>query len=137
MEELIVIMEEFISLFVNYGIWITVFALVGIVILGVLKYCNLFTKIEESKRHYIYIGISLGFSLIVTAIYLLIIKAFDWTYFFTVAAAMYALNQAFYNIFKVTPINKLAARILDWIVKLFKRKVLNWLNKMKKNKTTE
>lgn len=116
-------MEQLLNFFAQYGLWISIFAVVGIAILGVLKYCNLFTKIEESKRHYIYIGISLGFSLIATAIYLLIIKAFDWTYFFAVAGAMYALNQAFYNIFKVTPINKLATQILDWVVRLFKSKV--------------
>ena len=43
-------MEQLLNFFAQYGLWISIFAVVGIAILGVLKYCNLFTKIEESKR---------------------------------------------------------------------------------------
>lgn len=109
-------MEGLMTFFANYGVWITVIAIAGIALLGVLKYCNLFKKFEESKRHYIYLGISVGFSVIAAAIYLLIVKAFAWDYLFAIATAMYALNQTFYAIFKVTPVNKLAAMLLDWVV---------------------
>lgn len=127
-------MEELVVFFANYGLWITLIAIVGIALLGVLKYCNLFTKIDEKKRHYIYLGISVGFSILATAIYLLIVGAFDWGYLAAVSAAMYALNQTFYAIFKVTPINKLATKLLDWVVNFVKAKLAE---KKSKEENTE
>ena len=100
-------MENLLLFFQKYGLAITLIAIAGIAILGILKYCNLFKKIEEGKRHYIYLAISIGFSVAATIIYLLIIKRFDWMYMLIVASAIYALNQTFYNIFKVTPVNEL------------------------------
>ena len=111
-------MENLLLFFQKYGVAITLIAIAGIAILGILKYCNLFKKIEEGKRHYIYLAISIGFSVAATIIYLLIIKRFDWTYMLIVASAIYALNQTFYNIFKVTPVNELIGKLLDFIKKL-------------------
>ena len=54
-------MDTLIKFFSSYGLILTIIAVVGIVILGVLKYCNLFKKGEESKRHYIYLFISVDF----------------------------------------------------------------------------
>lgn len=116
-------MEELVVFFANYGLWITAIAIVGIAALGVMKYCNMFSKIDEAKRHYIYLLISVGFSVVATAIYLVAIGAFEFNYFFAVAGAMYALNQTFYAIFKVTPINSLMVKLLDWIVAVVKRKL--------------
>lgn len=127
-------MEELVVFFANYGLWITLIAIVGIVLLGVLKYCNLFTKIDEKKRHYIYLGISVGFSILATAIYLLVVGAFDLGYLAAVSAAMYALNQTFYAIFKVTPINELATKLLEWIVNFVKAKLAE---KKSKEENTE
>lgn len=111
-------MENLLLFFQKYGLAITLIAIAGIAILGILKYCNLFKKIEEGKRHYIYLAISIGFSVAATIIYLLIIKRFDWMYMLIVASAIYALNQTFYNIFKVTPVNELIGKLLDFIKKL-------------------
>lgn len=108
-------MEELIVFLSNYGLYITLIAIVGIAVLGVMKYCNLFKKIDETKRHYIYLLISVGFSVVATAIYLAIIRGFEWDYFLAISVAMFALNQTFYSIFKVTPINKLFVTILDLI----------------------
>ena len=111
-------MENLLLFFQKYGLAITLIAIAGIAILGILKYCNLFKKIEEGKRHYIYLAITIGFSVAATIIYLLIIKRFDWMYMLIVASAIYALNQTFYNIFKVTPVNELIGKLLDFIKKL-------------------
>ena len=120
-------MEESIGLLVEFfktnGLVLTIIAIVGIVILGVLKYCNLFKKIDESKRHYIYLGISVGFSIIATIIYLACIQQLTFTYVYTVAAAIYALNQTFYAVFKITPVNKVVAKVLTLLLGLFKKKV--------------
>ncbi|MBQ6728379.1 MAG: hypothetical protein IJQ23_02620 [Clostridia bacterium] len=115
-------MDTLIKFFASYGLVLTVIAIAGIIILGVLKYCNLFKKIDESKRHYIYLIISVGLSVIATVIYLAIVKQLNIEYVLTVAAAIYALNQTFYNIFKITPINALAVKILTFIIELFKKK---------------
>ena len=114
-------MDTLIKFFASYGLVLTVIAIAGIIILGVLKYCNLFKKIDESKRHYIYLIISVGLSVIATVIYLAIVKQLNIEYVLTVAAAIYALNQTFYNIFKITPINALAVKILTFIIELFKK----------------
>lgn len=115
-------MDTLIKFFASYGLVLTVIAIAGIIILGVLKYCNLFKKIDESKRHYIYLIISVGLSVIATVIYLAIVRQLNIEYVLTVAAAIYALNQTFYNIFKITPINALAVKILTFIIELFKKK---------------
>ena len=115
-------MENLLDFFKNYGLPITIIAVVGIVILGILKYCNLFKKIAENKRHYIYFAISVGLSVLATIIYLLIVKQFTAGYVVAIALAIYALNQTFYNIFKITPINELGRKLLDFIVSIFKRK---------------
>ena len=78
-------MDTLIKFFSSYGLILTVIAVVGIVILGILKYCNLFKKVEESKRHYIYLFISVGFSIIATVIYLAIVKQLNINYVLTVA----------------------------------------------------
>lgn len=111
-------MEVILTFFSTYGWVITLIAIVGIIILGVLKYCNIFQKIDEKVRHYAYLGISIGFSVIASAVYLLIEKEFDWSFMLALGAAIYALNQAFYNIFKVTPIRELAVKVLDFIKKI-------------------
>ena len=116
-------MENLINFLATYGVAITIIAIAGIVILGVLKYCNLFKKIAENKRHYIYLAISIGFSVLATLVYLLIVRQFEIGYFLTIAAAIYALNQTFYNIFKVTSINKLATKILDFVLSFIKKKI--------------
>ena len=115
-------MNELVLFFHQFGLPITIIAVVGIAILGVMKYCKLFAKYEEKVRHYIYILISFGISLIGTIVYLAIVGMFEVNYVFTVAAAIWALNQTFYNIFKVTPINELCVKLLDFIKGLFIKK---------------
>lgn len=111
------ILMEFIS---TYGLgWITLFAVIGIVLLGIMKYCNLFKKIAEGSRHYIYLAISIGFSVVATLIYLLIAGQFTWAMFIGIVAAVFMLNQTFYNIFKVTPVNRLFVKILDFLKALY------------------
>ncbi len=114
-------METITTFFSQYGLAITLIAIAGIMILGVLKYCNAFKKISEGKRHYLYLVISIGISVVATAIYLACIGAFNIEYLLAVSAAIYALNQTFYNIFKVTPVIDLFVTVLDFIKGLFSK----------------
>ncbi len=112
-------MNELLIFFQTYGLPITLIALLGIVVLGVLKYCNVFSKLEEKYRHWLYIGISVAISVIGTMIYLAIIKQFEFNYILTVSAALFALNQAFYSIFKATSLNDLGTKVLDILKQLW------------------
>ena len=111
-------MEDLLAFFAAYGLPLTIIAVVGVVILGILKYAGAFAKFDERVRHYFYFGISLGFSVIASAVYLLVIKQFDVSYFFAIASAIYALDQAFYSIFSVTSLNDLCVMVLEAIIKL-------------------
>jgi len=112
-------MNELITFFTTYGLAITIIAVIGIIILGILKYCNVFKKFDEKKRHFLYLAISVGISLLASIVYLLIIKQFQWDNFIVIAGAIYALNQTFYNIFKTTSLNALGTMVLDFVKRLF------------------
>lgn len=111
--------QQLLEIFIKYGWVILLIALASVAVLGIMKYCNAFKKVEEAGRHYIYLAISIGLSIIGTAVYLLAIKQFNWVFFLTVVGAMFALNQTAYNFFKITPVNKWGTKLLDLIKKLF------------------
>ena len=113
-------MENIIVFFSTYGLVLTIIAVIGIIILGFLKYCHVFEKLDEQTRHVLYLGISIGISLIASAIYVIVVNGFEWNYFVALALAIYALNQTFYNFFKVTKLNDLFVKILDFIKSLIK-----------------
>lgn len=114
-------MNEIITFFAKYGLILTLIAVVGVIILGIMKYCNLFKKLPEKSRHYVYLIISIGLSVIATIIYLLIVGQFEITYFLAIAAAIYAINQTAYNFFKVTTLDKAFEKLLDLIKRLIKK----------------
>ena len=59
----------------------------------------------------------MGFSLIATIIYLLIIGQFDFGYVVTVTMAIYALNQTMYAIYETTKLRELLSKIFGFISK--------------------
>ena len=85
------------------------------VLLGVLKYANLFAKQTKEKRKLIYFGISVGFSLIAAVIYLVIADAFTIEYFAAVSGAIYALNQTMYAVYDTTPLHTLLGKVLEFL----------------------
>jgi hypothetical protein len=105
-------MEQMVTFYTQHGWQLALIALLGIIILGVLKYANVFSKVEKEKRKPIYFAISIGFSLVATVIYLLIIKQFTVDYFFTVALAIYALNQAMYSVYETTSLRDLLGKLV-------------------------
>ena len=115
---------ELFTNFVNVHGWqLALIAFAGVVLLGVLKYANVFAKIEKVKRKPIYFAISIGFSFIATVIYLLVIKQFDWGYLITVTAAIYTLNQAMYATYETTSLRDLVNGLIESISKKAKEKV--------------
>lgn len=107
--------QQFTTFVAAYGWQLALIALAGIIILGVLKYANVFSKIDKENRQPIYLAISVGFSVIASAIYLAVIKQFEITYFCAVAAAILALNQTMYSIYENTKLRDLLHKIFGAI----------------------
>ena len=106
------------SLFCNYGVAIMCIALAGIVILGILKYCDVFKKLEEKYRHYAYLSISIALSVIGSVIYLACVHQLTFSIVCSLAVLIFGLNQAAYAIYANTPIKELFIKVLDAIKKL-------------------
>lgn len=120
--------QQFTTFIAVYGWQLALIALAGIIILGILKYANVFSKIDKENRQPIYLAISVGFSVVASAIYLAVIKQFEITYFCAVAAAILALNQTMYSIYENT-------KLRDLLHKIFV--AINTKIKTKKIKDTE
>lgn len=108
-------MDEILVFFQQHGLWLTVIAVIGIILLGILKYANAFSKLNEKVRHAVYLIITVGLSIVGSVIYLACTGTLDIAYIFTVAAAILALNQAFYSIYSNTSLKDLLAKIGEWI----------------------
>ena len=115
MDNIVVTLE---SLFCNYGVAIMCIALAGIVILGILKYCDVFKKLEEKYRHYAYLSISIALSVIGAVIYLACVHQLTFSIVCSLAILIFGLNQAAYAIYANTPIKELFVKVLDAIKKL-------------------
>lgn len=107
-------MDELIINFIKtYGLPLGLIALGGVVLLCILKYGNVFKKLAEKWRHFLYLAISIGFSLIAAAIYLAATGQFSAEYFFAVGLAIFTLDQAIYAIIKATPAGELVSGLFD------------------------
>lgn len=127
--------QQFTTFVASYGWQLALIALAGIIILGVFKYANVFSKIDKENRKPIYLAISVGFSVIASAIYLAVIKQFDITYFCAVAAAIFALNQTMYSIYENTKLRDLLHKIFGAIdVKIKAKKIKDTEDNNKESK---
>lgn len=115
-------LEQFRMFMDTYGWQMALIAFIGIVILGILKYANAFSKIEKEKRKPIYFAITIGFSLVATIIYLLIIGQFSITYILTVAPIIYGMNQTMYAFYETCTLRELVNKILDAVFKRTEQK---------------
>lgn len=108
-------MENILVFFQQHGLWLTLIAIAGIILLGVLKYCNVFKKFEEKIRHLLYLVVSVGISIIGSIIYLACVHQIDVAYIATLAGAIFALNQAFYTIYDTSTLKELLSKLVNWI----------------------
>lgn len=111
-------MDELIVFLQSYGWQLALIALAGIIILGVLKYCNVFSKFDEKIRHVFYLLISVGISVIGSIIYLACVGSLTVEFIFAVSAAILALNQTFYTIYSNLGLKELFLKLIDWIKSL-------------------
>ena len=94
-------MEEMvIEFFNNYGWQLTLIACSGIFILGILKFFNVFKKIDSDKQKYAYAGVSSGFAIIGALIYLLVTGTFTGAAFGITAVGIFTINQTLYSMYE-------------------------------------
>lgn len=105
-------MEQITLFIAHYGWEIALIALAGVVLLGILKYANVFSKVEKDKRKPLYFAISVGFSVLATVIYLGFKGQFELNYILTISMAIYTLNQAMYAVYETTTLRDLVSKIL-------------------------
>lgn len=115
-------MEDILVFFQQHGLWLTLIAIAGIILLGVLKYCNVFKKFEEKIRHLLYLVISVGISIIGSIIYLACVHQIDIVYIATLTGAIFALNQAFYTLYDTSTLKELLRKLVDWIKEKINKK---------------
>ena len=108
-------MEDILVFFQQHGLWLTLIAIAGIILLGVLKYCNVFKKFEEKIRHLLYLVTSVGVSIVGSIIYLACVHQIDIVYIATLTGAIFALNQAFYTLYDTLTLKELFSKFVDWI----------------------
>lgn len=115
-------MNELLTFFQQNGLWLTLIALVGIILLGVLKYCNVFKRLSESYRHVCYLAITVTTSVVGSIIYLACTRQLSMGYVCTLAGAIFALNQAFYAIYSTTSLQELIKKLIEWVKAFSKNK---------------
>lgn len=114
-------MDSLLEFFAQHGLWLTLIAVVGIVVLGVLKYTGAFKKLSENARHICYLAISVGLSIIGSIIYTLCVGAFDWKEMFVLAGAILALNQTFYSLYANLTLKELWEEFIKWAKEYFQK----------------
>mgnify|MGYP001549570404 CR=1 FL=1 len=99
------LLGQVVDIFTTYGIELGCIAVAGVALLGILKYCKVFAKIEsEDTRHDLYLLISVGLSLIGSVIFLACTHQLNADIVFALGAAIWVVNQVAYKIYDGTPL---------------------------------
>lgn len=115
-------MEAIMTFYGTHGLWLTLIAVASIILLAVLKYTNSFIKYTETARHWLYIAIAVGLSILGAIVYMLITESFDAETVIIFTSNVFGLNQMFYNIFKVTKLKDLFKNIITTLVDYLENK---------------
>lgn len=108
-------MEDFYEVvikFVNaYGLPLTLLALSGNVVIGILRLLHVFDKVEKEKQKYLYFGISFCLSTVACISYLLITKQFNGAVLAVLIPVVFLLSQMGYSVYE----NIGVRGVLRWI----------------------
>lgn len=111
--------EQLVDIFAIYGWQLGLIAVAGVALLGILKYCKVFAKIEsEDTRHDLYLLISVGLSLIGSVIFLACTHQLSVDIFFALGFAIWVANQVAYKIYDGTPLRKTLKWVKDKIFEI-------------------
>lgn len=106
---------DFIS---SYGVPISLLALSGIVILGILKFFRIFDKIKKENRQPFYAATSTVLSVVAIIVYLAITNALTVTGIIIIAPLIYLLNQGAYAFYETYGLRKGLKKFGNLIVDL-------------------
>ena len=109
-----------IKFFTDYGWQLGICVLGGIFVLGLLKMFGVFDWIKNAQvKKFIYIALSVIFSVGACAIYLYITNSFDWMALGTISIPVFALNQTVYQLYENLGIRTLWKKLLNAIANGF------------------
>ena len=115
-----------IKFFVDYGWQVSVCAVSGIFVLGVLKLIGVFDKISNTNvKKFLYVACAFIFSAGACAAYLYIIKSFTWITFATITAPVFAINQTAYALYESMGVRQLWHKFLNTIGTFITNKTAN------------
>lgn len=109
-------MEALQAFLLTYGWQLALIAMLGIVLLGILKYANVFSNLQDAHKKALYLAFSVGFSVIAAIIYLLVISQFTLAYIITISIAIYGLNQTMYAVYETTSLKKVIQMFIEFLV---------------------
>lgn len=108
--------DTFVEFFNTYGWQLTLIAVVGIIVLGILKYANAFSRLNKEDRKPVYLCISIGLSVGGSVIYLAAMNQFDAHLLEAFAIATFALNQAVYSLYENSKLRDLIELIVRKLI---------------------
>lgn len=91
-------------------------AVLGVVIISIMKKAGAFSKFKEWVRHFFYIGIALLYSLLSSGVYLACIGKFAIDYFGICAAAIFVCCLFAYSFGKATSINAFIDKLVNLLL---------------------
>ena len=104
-----------------YGWKLSLLALSGIVILGLLKWIGCFNKLKSNKKKYIYFVISCVLSILSCTIYLLVNHCFDWANYGLLCSAVAVFTFTIYTVYENTGLRAVWKKVvLDNVAKFLK-----------------
>lgn len=91
-------------------------AILGVVIISIMKKAGAFTNFKKWVRHLFYIGIALLYSLLSSGVYLACIGKFAIDYFGICAAAIFVCCLFAYSVGKATSVNAFVDKLVSLLL---------------------
>lgn len=104
--------DMLIRFFENYGWIMTVLATSGIVLVGFLKACGVFKKINTTYKKYVYFGVSCVISILACTIYLCASHQFEWASWGVTAACIIGFTLTLYGVYENTGLRDLLKKAI-------------------------
>lgn len=118
-------MEEMVlQFFLTHGWKLTLLSCSGILFLGILKYFDVFKKLDATKKKAVYAVISACFSIAVCGVYLVVADKFTWGSFGILSAGVFGVNQSVYAVYENAGIRTLVRRLGNLFIGFVAKKQL-------------
>ena len=123
-------MEQILAYIESYGLPVFVIATCIILLIGILKVCKLFDKIENKNvKKFIYYALDVALAFGGAAIYFAIFKL-NWAEYVMFSAAQVSATTTLYAIYENFGVRKLVQILLNWVSGWFKANPNHKLTKL-------